>query len=186
MLGIDPVDVTFGSSMNNVLCHPPYEYVDLDPIGQITYQDAFGFVQEDIDILIEDAVPAGYDKRDEVIGKAKALTKKWYDGYRAYVDVKLYNPWSAMCFIKEFKEWLDPTTVDGRSLEDLAKEYWMNNTDSTNALNALYQMAGSVSNPIIITLIQDFHHAEEIRSKSRCSKWNLSDAIMTWMRLNTN
>ena len=156
MLGIDPVDVSFpGSPMNNVSCHPPYEHVDLDSIDQITYQDAFGFVQEDIDILIENAVPAGYDKRDEVIGKAKVVMKKWYDGYRAYVDVKLYNPWSVMSFIKGFKKWLNHTTV-GRPLEDLAKEYWMN-TDSTNALSALYQMADSVSNHIIITLIQDFH-----------------------------
>ena len=155
MLGIDPVDVTFGSSMNNVLCHLPYEYVDLDSIDQITYQDAFGFIQEDINILIKNAVPAGYDKRNEVISKAKAVMKKWYGGYCAYVDVKLYNPWSAVCFIKEFKKWLNHTTV-GRSLEDLAKEYWMN-TDSTNALSALDQMADSVSNSVIITLIQDFH-----------------------------
>ena len=156
MLGIDPVNMSFlGLPMNNVLCHLPYEYVDLDSIDQITYQDAFGFIQEDIDILIENAVLAGYDKHDEVIRKAKAVMKKWYDGYCAYVDVKLYNLWSVMCFIKGFKKWLNHTTV-GHPLENLAKGYWMN-TNSTNALSALYQMADSVSNPVIITLIQDFH-----------------------------
>ena len=111
--------------MNNTIRYPLYANADETYPGWATYQEAFGFTKEDVNGLLDKAVPNDRDDRPEVIEKANELIQQWYDGYYAYIDVRLYNPWSIICFLNKLQYWLrrNPSGTGIKGLGEIAQTY---------------------------------------------------------------
>ncbi|KAJ1675900.1 hypothetical protein EV182_000346 [Spiromyces aspiralis] len=155
MVGIDPVNLNaFGSGMNNCKRHPLHEDSDSSKEDALSYQFAFGFTEEEVDVLVGRVA----DKMGLVEGQADQLrrvARKWYDGYHACEGVRLYNLWSIMSYIghiaRSRKKCLE--TVESGSVS----RYWLA-TDDKAALVRYFDMAGGTEElmPVIRDLVVDF------------------------------
>ena len=95
------------------------------------YSESFGFVQSEIDELME------YYNIEE----KSQLMKKWYDGY-LFGKSEVYNPWSVL---NQTKEWFDDKDI-------LAMPWWAN-TSSNNIIGTLISQADDETKGIIENLI---------------------------------
>ncbi|KFX55316.1 ATPase AAA [Clostridium botulinum] len=97
-----------------------------------SYDEYFGFIQEDINKMLED-----YNLSDK-----GALIKEWYNGY-IFGDAKVYNPWSAVRFVKDLK-------INNNVFPS---SYWAN-TSSNSIVRSLIERADSVTKREIESLIE--------------------------------
>ncbi|WP_315081540.1 AAA family ATPase [uncultured Clostridium sp.] len=97
-----------------------------------SYDEYFGFTQEDINKMLED-----YNLRDK-----GALIKEWYNGY-IFGDAEVYNPWSAVRFVKDLK-------INNNVFPS---SYWAN-TSSNSIVRSLIERADSVTKREIESLIE--------------------------------
>ncbi|NFG61349.1 AAA family ATPase [Clostridium sp. CMCC3677] len=97
-----------------------------------SYDEYFGFTQKEIDKMLED-----YNLIDKEI-----LIKDWYNGY-IFGDAKVYNPWSAVRFIKDLR--INPNVIP--------TSYWAN-TSSNSIVKSLIEKADSVTKKEIELLIE--------------------------------
>lgn len=80
-----------------------------------TYSESFGFVQDEVDKLLE-----YYEIEDK-----KQIMKDWYDGY-LFGDTEVYNPWSVL---NQAKAWVRKGTENAAA--------WWVNTSSNHIVKAL-------------------------------------------------
>ena len=165
--------------MNNTIRYPLYANADETYPGWATYQEAFGFTKEDVNGLLDKAIPNDRDDRSEVIEKANELIQQWYDGYYAYIDVRLYNPWSVICFLKQLQYWLrrNPSGTDTEGLEKIAQTYWID-TDSTAVLDKLYFLMDGSARRAIVGLINDFGKMKSDPDYRRSIRVAFSNSIL--------
>ncbi|NFS29246.1 AAA family ATPase [Clostridium botulinum] len=97
-----------------------------------SYDEYFGFIQEDINKMLED-----YNLSDK-----GALIKEWYNGY-IFGDAEVYNPWSAVRFVKDLK-------INNNVFPS---SYWAN-TSSNSIVRSLIERADSVTKREIESLIE--------------------------------
>lgn len=97
-----------------------------------SYDEYFGFIQEDINKMLED-----YNLSDK-----GALIKEWYNGY-IFGDAEVYNPWSAVRFVKDLK-------INNNVFPS---SYWAN-TSSNSIVKSLIERADSVTKREIESLIE--------------------------------
>ncbi len=97
-----------------------------------SYDEYFGFIQEDINKMLED-----YNLSDK-----GALIKEWYNGY-IFGDAEVYNPWSAVRFVKDLK-------INNNVFPS---SYWAN-TSSNSIVRSLIERADSVTKKEIESLIE--------------------------------
>ncbi|WP_252249371.1 AAA family ATPase [Clostridium sp. VAP23] len=97
-----------------------------------SYDEYFGFIQEDINKMLED-----YNLSDK-----GALIKEWYNGY-IFGDAEVYNPWSAVRFVKDLK-------INNNVFPS---SYWAN-TSSNSIVKSLIEKADSVTKKEIELLIE--------------------------------
>ncbi|WP_252237320.1 AAA family ATPase [Clostridium sp. ZBS17] len=97
-----------------------------------SYDEYFGFTQEDINKMLED-----YNLSDK-----GALIKEWYNGY-IFGDAEVYNPWSAVRFVKDLK-------INNNVFPS---SYWAN-TSSNSIVKSLIEKADSVTKKEIELLIE--------------------------------
>ena len=95
------------------------------------YSESFGFVQSEIDELME------YYNIEE----KSQLMKKWYDGY-LFGKSEVYNPWSVLNQVKEWSEDKDISAIP-----------WWTNTSSNNIIRTLVSQADNETKDIIENLI---------------------------------
>jgi len=97
-----------------------------------SYAEYFGFTQEEVSKMLED-----YDLNEKEI-----LVKDWYDGY-IFGNTEVYNPWSAVRFVKDLKVDRDifPTS------------YWAN-TSSNSIVKSLIERADTATKKEIELLIE--------------------------------
>ena len=165
--------------MNNTIRYPLYTGVDKVYLGRATYQEAFGFTKEDVNVLLDKAVPNDRDDRSEVIEKANELIRQWYDGYYAYIDVRLYNPWSVICFLEQLQDWLEynPSGTNTEGLGEIAQTYWID-TDSTAVLDKLYSLMDDSARRTIVELINDFGKMKSDPDYQRSIQVAFSNSIL--------
>ncbi len=97
-----------------------------------SYDEYFGFIQEDINKMLKD-----YNLSDK-----GALIKEWYNGY-IFGDAEVYNPWSAVRFVKDLK-------INNNVFPS---SYWAN-TSSNSIVRSLIERADSVTKREIESLIE--------------------------------
>ncbi|GAA0076047.1 AAA family ATPase [Clostridium sp. CTA-5] len=97
-----------------------------------SYDEYFGFTQKEVNKMLED-----YNLMDK-----ETLIKDWYNGY-IFGDAKVYNPWSAVRFIKDLK--INPNVIP--------TSYWAN-TSSNSIVKSLIEKADSVTKKEIELLIE--------------------------------
>ncbi|KAJ1674878.1 hypothetical protein EV182_002383 [Spiromyces aspiralis] len=155
MAGIDPVSLdTSGSGLNNCIWYPLHEHSDRSREGASSYQFAFGFTEEEVDVLIGRVA----DKMGLVEGQADQLrgaARKWYDGYHVCKGVRLYNPWSIMNYIRHITKSREDCLEAAES--GSASRYWLSTGDK-EALPRYFRRAGGTEKlmPVIQDLVVDF------------------------------
>ncbi|MBW6409670.1 AAA family ATPase [Clostridium weizhouense] len=97
-----------------------------------SYDEYFGFTQKEVNKMLED-----YNLMDK-----ETLIKDWYNGY-IFGDAKVYNPWSAVRFIKDLKI----------NTNAFPTSYWAN-TSSNSIVKSLIEKADSVTKKEIELLIE--------------------------------
>ena len=80
-----------------------------DTISSTRYNEYYGFTQQDVDKLLEDA---------EIEEKAD-LIKEWYDGYN-FGEFEVYCPWDVMNYLRDLQNDLNARPVS----------YWKNTSDN--------------------------------------------------------
>ena len=115
--------------------------LEVNSILSKTYSEMFGFVQEEVDQLMD-----YYEIEDK-----KDIMKKWYDGY-LFGNAEVYNPWSVL---NQVKAW----DVDN---DDFAKAWWAN-TSSNSIIRTLVGQANDETKNIIERLIHGGSVETEIR-----------------------
>lgn len=80
-----------------------------DTISSTRYNEYYGFTQQDVDKLLEDA---------EIEEKAD-LIKEWYDGYN-FGEFEVYCPWDVMNYLRDLQNDLKARPVS----------YWKNTSDN--------------------------------------------------------
>ena len=138
-----------------MIWYPLYTNANETYLGWATYQEVFSFTKEDVNGLLDKAVPDDHDDRSEVIEKANELIQQWYDGYYAYIDICLYNPWSVICFLKQLQYWLksNPSGTDTEGLGEIAQTYWID-MDSTVVLDKLYSLMDDSARHTVVRAYQ--------------------------------
>ncbi len=101
-------------------------------ISHPKYADKFGFTQQEVDSLLDDAGQS--DK--------KALIQEWYDGYRFGNGTEIYCPWDVLFYISDLQ--IDQHTKP--------QAYW-NNTSGNAIVRTLINRAGNETREKIETLI---------------------------------
>ena len=97
-----------------------------------SYAEYFGFTQEEVSKMLED-----YDLNEKEI-----LVKDWYNGY-IFGNAEVYNPWSAVRFVKDLK-------VDR---DTFPTSYWAN-TSSNSIVKSLIDRADTATKKEIELLIE--------------------------------
>ena len=97
-----------------------------------SYAEYFGFTQEEVSKMLED-----YDLNEKEI-----LVKDWYDGY-IFGNTEVYNPWSAVRFVKDLK-------VD----RDIFPTSYCANTSSNSIVKSLIERADTATKKEIELLIE--------------------------------
>ena len=115
--------------------------LEVNSILSKTYSEMFGFVQEEVDQLMD-----YYEIEDK-----KDIMKKWYDGY-LFGNAEVYNPWSVL---NQVKAW----DVDN---DDFAKAWWAN-TSSNSIIRTLIGQSNDETKNIIERLIHGGSVETEIR-----------------------
>ena len=115
--------------------------LEVNSILSKTYSEMFGFVQEEVDQLMD-----YYEIEDK-----KDIMKKWYDGY-LFGNTEVYNPWSVL---NQVKAW----DVDKN---DFAKAWWAN-TSSNSIIRTLIGQSNDETKNIIERLIHGGSVETEIR-----------------------
>ncbi|KAJ1674739.1 hypothetical protein EV182_002663 [Spiromyces aspiralis] len=153
MVGVNPISLgELGSGLNNVKPIPLHyaskaSYTD-DPLklGNMIYQIAFGFTEDEVRELIATRV---FPDNEEMVDIALNVARKWYDGYYVFKNFRIYNPWSVMNFIESLTE----GEACSNEAEVLAKArpYWREGGD-TKLLKQMYDKITSI-NPSISRVI---------------------------------
>ena len=115
--------------------------LDVNSILSDTYSEMFGFVQSEIDDLME---------YYEIEGKSEKM-KMWYDGY-LFGNSEVYNPWSVL---NQAKAW----TIRN----DAFAQAWWVNTSSNNIIKNLVSQSGENTRKIIEELI----HGKSVETELR-------------------
>ena len=105
--------------------------LEVNSILSDTYSESFGFVQAEVDELME--YYGIEEKREDM--------RKWYDGY-LFGDTEVYNPWSVL---NQAKTWARKPNA--------MPEKWWSNTSSNNIIKTLIGKANEKTKASIEQLI---------------------------------
>ena len=108
--------------------------LEVNSILSDTYSESFGFVQEEVDELME--YYGIEEKREDM--------RKWYDGY-LFGDTEVYNPWSVL---NQAKTW-------ARKPNALAEKWW-SNTSSNNIIKTLIEHSDDEMKALVERLINGY------------------------------
>ena len=95
-----------------------------DTIGTSGLNEYFGFIQKDVDRLLEDA---GANSQAENI-------KVWYDGYR-FGNFEVYCPWDVMNYLRDFQQNPEARPVS----------YWKNTSDNAIIRSFIDYAGGAIT-----------------------------------------
>lgn len=110
-----------------------------DTINSSRYDEYFGFTQNDIDRILEDA---GETTQMDVI-------KKWYDGYH-FGDFDVYCPWDVMNYLRDYQH--DPRVKPS--------SYWKNTSDNAIIRSFIDYAGSSITEKLEILLSGGYIIAE--------------------------
>ena len=110
-----------------------------DTINSSRYDEYFGFTQNDIDRILEDA---GATTQMDVI-------KKWYDGYH-FGDFDVYCPWDVMNYLRDYQH--DPRVKPS--------SYWKNTSDNAIIRSFIDYAGSSITEKLEILLSGGYITAE--------------------------
>ena len=110
-----------------------------DTINSSRYDEYFGFTQNDIDRILEDA---GATTQMDVI-------KKWYDGYH-FGDFDVYCPWDVMNYLRDYQH--DPRVKPS--------SYWKNTSDNAIIRSFIDYAGSSITEKLEILLSGGYIIAE--------------------------
>ncbi|KAJ1679351.1 Protein hgh1, partial [Spiromyces aspiralis] len=135
---INPTELGFGLDNFTAL---PLHYASQEPytnnlleLGDMPYQVAFGFTEDEVRRLIATRVFPGPDK-EAMVDIALNVARSWYDGYYVFKNYRIYNPWSVMNFIKSLTE--GGACINEAEILTKAQPYWID-TGSTEILTDMY------------------------------------------------
>ena len=110
-----------------------------DTINSSRYDEYFGFTQNDIDRILEDA---GATTQMDVI-------KKWYYGYH-FGDFDVYCPWDVMNYLRDYQH--DPRVKPS--------SYWKNTSDNAIIRSFIDYAGSSITEKLEILLSGGYIIAE--------------------------
>ena len=108
--------------------------LEVNSILSDTYSESFGFVQAEVDELME--YYGIEEKREDM--------RKWYDGY-LFGDTEVYNPWSVL---NQAKTW-------ARKPNALPEKWW-SNTSSNNIIKTLIEHSDDEMKALVERLINGY------------------------------
>ena len=119
-----------------------------------SFADCFGFTEDEVKKLTDD-----YD----VAGQMPTI-KKWYDGYR-FGDREIYNPWSIINYVKDYKASPELTFPkpywSNTSSNSIIKELVEDSDDETRARIELLMNGGTIEKPVHEDITYDTIHASD-------------------------
>ncbi|KAJ1675906.1 hypothetical protein EV182_000352, partial [Spiromyces aspiralis] len=153
MVGVNPINLAeLGSSLNNVKTlslHSASQesYTDnLLEVGNMPYQVAFGFTEDEVRRLIATRV---FPDNEAMVDVALNVARSWYDGYYVFKNYRIYNPWSVMNFIESLVN--SKTCSNEAEVLAKAQPYWID-TGGTELLTDMYNELKKI-NPSIPRVI---------------------------------
>ncbi|KAJ1670233.1 hypothetical protein EV182_008336, partial [Spiromyces aspiralis] len=153
MVGVNPINLAeLGSSLNNVTPLPLHyasqeSYTD-NPLELrvMLYQVTFGFTEGEVRRLIATRV---FPDKEAMVEVALKVARDWYDGYYVFKNLRIYNPWSVMQFIKLLT--LGKACSNEAEVLAKAQPYWID-TGGTELLTEMYNELKKI-NPSIPRVI---------------------------------